>query len=169
MKLKERLSQCYQVLFKGRDFVKELQDAEEDFQEKLREPQKIAEKLKKRLEFLMNSATPALMAEPNSIMNSERVPIYQIRILPRSSPYRPEYIEMADVCMLNLQRVEESYQFIENPNEVSDRIGYYMERAAHNFAKLLIQKKLLRVNAYRHAEDANMFIIEFETLFYKGK
>ena len=42
MKLKEKLDQCFQVLFKGRDFIKELQDAEEDYQAKLRDEQIIA-------------------------------------------------------------------------------------------------------------------------------
>ena len=176
MKLKEKLNQCYQILFKGRDFVKELQDAEEDYQVKLREPQELAEKLKEqlelqkeRLEFLINSATPALMTEPDSVMNAEKVPIYEVKIVPYSSPHRPEYSETAEVHFMDLQRVEESYRFMENPNEVSDRLNYYYERAAHLFAKLLIQKKLLRVRTYRHAEDINLFTMKFETLFYKGK
>lgn len=171
MKLKEKLNQCYQILFKGRDFVKELQDAEEDYQAKLREPQELAEKQKERLEFLINSATPALMTEPDSVMNAERVPIYEVKIVPfcHSSPHRPEYSETAEVHFMDLQRVEESYQFMENPNEVSDRLSYYYERAAHHFAKFLIQKKLLRVRTYRHADDINMFTLKFETLFFKGK
>lgn len=42
MKLKEKLSQCFQVSFKGRDFLKELQDAEEDCLAKLRDEQIVA-------------------------------------------------------------------------------------------------------------------------------
>lgn len=42
MKLKEKLGQCFQVSFKGRDFLKELQDAEEDCLAKLRDEQIVA-------------------------------------------------------------------------------------------------------------------------------
>lgn len=169
MKLKEKLSQCYQILFEGRDFVKELQDAEEDYQAKLREPQELAEKQKERLEFLINSATPALMTEPDSVMNAEKVPIYEVKIVPYSSPHRPEYSETAKVHYMGLQILEKSYQFIENPDEISDRLNCFYEEAAYHFAKVLIQKKLLRVRTYRHADDVNMFTMKFEAFFYKRK
>lgn len=42
MKLKEKLGQYFQVSFKGRDCIKELQDAEEDCLAKLRDEQIIA-------------------------------------------------------------------------------------------------------------------------------
>ena len=60
MKLKEKLLQCYQILFKGKDLAKELQEAEKECRAKMREAEKecrakmreaeeLAERLKKQL------------------------------------------------------------------------------------------------------------------------
>lgn len=169
MKIKEKLRQCYQILFKGRDFIKELQDAEKDYQAKLREPKELAEKLKERLEFLINSATPAFMAVPDPVMCAERVAVYEVNILPPGGAYRPEYSEIKDVCFVDLQKADVSYRFGSSSEKIASCIDYYYERAAQEFAKLLIQKKLLRVKVYRHEEDYNFFTAKFEVLFYKGK
>ena len=161
MKLKEKLKQCYQILFKGRDF-------EQEYKEKMQEVEELKEKVRTQLEFLVNSEEPAYMTDANSDRNALRVPVYKVRIAPVIGGTPQEYGEQLDVLHLDLQTEGNSYKVSCNYGDLTDKVQFLYERAAHEFAKVLIREKLLRVTTIPHALGYNDVTLIFEAMFYKG-
>lgn len=160
MKLKEKLRQCYQILFKGRDLEKEHKAA-------MREAQELAEKAKEQLELLINSAKPSFMADANSSNNVVTFPIYKVRIAPYNGiPTSPTHSEILEELRFDLQRVDKSYRIVCRAGELEREMKYLYERAAHEFAKVLIQNKLLRVTPIHHSLDREDVTLLFEAMFY---
>ena len=156
MKLKEKLRQCYQILFKGKDLIKELREAEE-----------LAERLKKQLEFLINSAHPAMMADANSMMDVQKIAVFTVGIsaLDEQLPHSP----FKEVHFMDMHKVNGRYKIVESPDKIANRIDMYYKMVAHNFAELLIANKLIRVDVVRSPEDVRLFELRFEALFYKDR
>lgn len=167
MKLKEKLRQCYQILFKGKDLAKELQEAEKECRAKMREAEELAERLKKQLEFLINSAHPAMMADVNSMMDVQKITVFTVGIsaLDEQLSHSP----FKDVHYMDMHKVKEQYKIVESPEKIANRIDMYYKMVAHNFAELLIANKLIRVDVVRSPEDVRLFELRFEALFYKGR
>ena len=161
MKLKEKIKQCFQILFKGRDLEKE-------YEAKRKEVEELKEKVRAQLELLINSAEPAYMTDANSDRNALSVPIYKVRVAPYEGCFGHDHRETLDVMYFNLQQVNDSYRLFCNEWELSSKIDHLYERAAHEFAKVLIQKKLLRVTPVRHSLDRCDVTLVFEAMFYEG-
>lgn len=160
MKLKDKLRQCYQILFKGRDLEKEHKAA-------MREAQELAEKAKAQLELLINSAKPSFMTDANSLNNVETFPIYKVRISPYGGiPTSPTHAETLEELRFDLQRVDGSYRIVCRYGELESKMQYLYERAAQDFAKVLIQKKLLRVTLIHHSLGREDVTLLFEAMFY---
>ena len=162
MKLKEKIRQCCQILFKGRDIEKEHRQA-------MREAEDLAEKAMAQLELLVNSAKPSFMADAN-FDNVGTFHIYKARVAPYSGiPTSPTHPETLDEINFELQRVDGSYRIVCNHGEFERKMQYLYERAAHEFAKTLIQKKLLRVTPIRNSLDREDVTLLFEAMFYKQR
>lgn len=160
MKLKEKLRLCYQILLKGRDLEKEHEAA-------MREAQELTEKAKARLELLINSAEPAFMADANSFMNVATLPICQVRIASYGGiPTRPKHSDTLDELLFDLQRVNGSYRISCSHEEFTSKVQYLYEKAAQDFAKVLIQRKLLRVTPIQNSFDREDVTLLFEAMFY---
>ena len=159
MKLKEKVKQCYQILFKGRDLEKEHREA-------MREAENLAEKAKVQLELLINSAKPSFMTDAN-FDSVETFPIYKVRIAPYEGiPTSPTHSDTLDELRFDLQRVNSSYRIVCDYGELTYKVQVLYERAAHEFAKVLIQKRLLRVSPIRHSLGRHDVTLVFEAMFY---
>ena len=167
MKLKEKLRQCYQILFKGKVLTKEMQEAEKECRAKMREAEELAERLKKQLEFLINSARPVMLADANSMMGVQKTAVHTVGIsaLDGLLPYSP----FREVHYMDMHKVNGRYKIEESPDKIADRIDMYYKMVAHNFAELLIKNKLIRVDVIHSPEDVHLFELRFEALFYKNK
>ena len=162
MKLKEKIRQCYQILFKGRDIEKEHRQV-------MREAEDIAEKAMAQLELLINSANPSFIADAN-LDNVGTFPIYKVRIAPYSGiPTSPVHSEHMEVLRFDLQRVDRSYRIVCRPEEFTQKVQYLYERAAHEFANVLIRRKLLRVTPIRNSLDREDVTLLFEAMFYEQR
>lgn len=163
MTLKEKIRLCFQILFKGRDINKELQAAEEEQKE-------ISEKMKAQLELLFNSAKRNVLADANSkTPNCYQFPIYEIKILSLGpNPHSPMHGDMMNMHLLQLERVAQDFRITDNRRSVTEMVERFYEEAAHNFAKFLISKKLLRVDTIRDVEDCNSVILRFTAEYYKS-
>lgn len=162
MTIKEKIKPCFQILFKGRDINKELQAAEEKEKE-------IADKMTEQLELLINSAKRNVMADANSTSNCRELPIYEIKIAPLEPiPHSPTHEgDMIDMHLLKLEQVHQDFRITDHRHSVTDIMERIYENAAHYFAKELISKKLLRVDAIQCMEDFNSVILRFTAEFYK--
>ena len=162
MTLKEKIRLCFQILFKGRDINKELQAAEEEQKE-------ISEKMKAQLELLFNSAKRNVLADANSkTPNCYQFPIYEIKIASLGpNPHSPMHGDMMNMHLLQLERVAQDFRITDNRRSVTEMVERFYEEAAHNFAKFLISKKLLRVDTIRDMEDWNSVILRFTAEYYK--
>ena len=164
MTIKEKIKQCFQILFKGRDINKELQVAEEKEKE-------IAEKMTEQLELLFNSTKRNVMADANSTSNCYELPIYKIKIAPLEPiPHSPTHEgDMIDMHLLKLEQVHQDFRITDHRHSVTDMMERIYENAAHYFAKELISKKLLRVDTIRCMEDFNSVILRFTAEFYNQR
>ena len=164
MTFKEKIKLCFQILFKARDINKELQAVEEKEKE-------IAEKMTAQLELLINSAKQNVLADANSTTPScYALPIYKIKIAPLETiPHSPTHEgDMIDMNLLKLEQVHQDFRIIDNRRSVTAMVERFYEEAAHQFAKFLISKKLLRVDTIRCMEDFNSVILRFTAEFYKS-
>lgn len=162
MTIKEKIKICFQILFKGRDINKELQEAKKKEKE-------IAGKMTAQLELLINSAKRNVMADANNATpNCYEIPIYEVRIAPLEPiPHSPTHRDMMDVHLLKLERVHQDYRITDHRRSVTSMVERFYEEAVHHFAKFLISKKLLRVDTIRCMEDFNSIILRFTAEFYK--
>lgn len=163
MTFKEKIKLCFQILFKGRNINKELQAAEEKEKE-------IAEKMTAQLELLINSAKRNVMADANSTSNCYELPIYEVKI-PPLSPYMqsPTHSETMDMHILQLERANREYRINISRHTVTNMVERIYEEAAHQFAKFLISKKLLRVDTIPDREDFHSVILRFTAEFYNQR
>ena len=162
MKLKERLKQCYWILFKGKNLGKE-------YQELTQERKKLVEELKKQLEFMVSNPKPAMMANANSMNNAQTIPVYEVNIVTDDYVCNCAHGETLDVRQFDLKKVSDTYQSSCRPEEIEDMVRYLYERACHEFARVLIEKKLLRVEARRCADNPFLVTFYFEALYYGEK
>lgn len=158
----KRIKQCYQILFRGRDIDKELKDAERKIDD-------IAQKMSDHLELLVNSDKPKVMANAN-VPNMERFSIYEVKFKPAVQAFgldSPAHLsQQMDEHVLELSRVGSSYRFQGRPDDLTHIMESVYERVAHEFAKTLINEKLIRVDIKRDPHDCDSFILRFEAEFY---
>lgn len=176
MNLKTRFKQCFQILFKGRDMESELQllekklsDAKEEYEMELEAPRELAKKMRARLEMMIGSAKPAVLVDANSMSNVRKIPVYETYIDTSGGMSPHIYPRDMEIHYLDLQRVNEGYCFTCRPEEVESRLDYFYERAAHEFAELLMNRNLLRMTAFRHHEDPYLVTLRFEALYCGNK
>lgn len=176
MQLKRKIKQCFQILFKGRDVEGELQllekkltDAKEEYERELEAPRELAKKMRARLEMMIGSAKPAVLVNANSMSNAQNIPVYETHINTSGGMSPHMFPRNMEIHYLDLQRVNGDYCFTCRPEEVEGRMDYFYERAAHEFAELLMNRNLLRMTAFRHHEDPCLVTLRFEALYYGGE
>lgn len=161
MTLKEKIRFCIDVLFKGRDIKKELNAVE-------RERIEVGEKMKEHLELLINAEKPSMISNPNAslvetiqLAEIEAAPVPYFRLhMPEPSPVKYQNFR--------LEIVDGKYRIQDHPHYIARQMDYTYEKAAHDLARELIRRKLVRVDTLENPEDFYAKTLRFSVNVYKG-
>ena len=162
MKLKDKIRTCIQILFKGRDIDKELEGKEQKVQEEL-------SKVKKRLEFLLDSSYPSAIADANRVsLAMTSIPVCEFSISTSPHIHYPHLSSSMETIYKKLMEVEGKYVISESPEEISDKIGYIQRIASRELAEILLSEKLLHTEIMRGQGSPTSFILRVTANIYKG-
>ena len=163
MTLKEKIRFCIDILFKGRDINKELNTVE---QERI----KLAERMKEQLELLINDEKLNMVSNPDRslietihIADIETAPVPYFRERPQEP--RPYYNKEMN---FRLEIVDGKYRVHDHPHYIARQMDYTYEKAAHDLARELIRRKLVRVDTLVNPEDYHAKTLRFSVNVYKG-
>lgn len=161
MTWKEKIRICIDVLFKGRDIKEELNAVE-------RERIEVGERMREQLELLINDEKLNMVSNPNASM-IDTIQIAEIEAAPK--PYlRGKIPEQSPVIYQNfrLEIVDGKYRIQDHPHYIARQMDYTYEKVAHDFARELIRRKLVRVETLANPEDYYEKTLRFSVNVYKG-
>lgn len=161
MTLKEKIRFCIDILFKGRDIKGELNAVE-------RERVEVGEKMKEHLELLINAEKPSMISNPDASLIGT-IQLAEIEAAPK--PYlRGKIPEQSPVIYQNfrLEIVDGKYRIQGHPHYIARQMDYTYEKAAHDLARELIRRQLVRVETLENPEDYHAKTLRFSVNVYKG-
>lgn len=161
MTWKEKIRFCIDILFKGRDIKEELNAVEKERIE-------VGEKMKEHLELLINAEKPSMISYPDASLIGT-IQLAEIEAAPK--PYlRGKTPEQSPVIYQNfrLEIVGGKYRIQDHPHYIAQQMDYTYEKAAHDLARELIKRKLVRVDTLVNPDDNHAKILRFSVNVYKG-